>query len=664
MKRTSLGKLQEGDNSDQGTIAPDYGDPSVASPECPSGVSLSVIPVPNSTYRVNEASTFIVTASGCKYSYRLSYGNENKPFGFPTAVPGTVFSTTFPWTFTAPGSQTVSARISVLGQNQLPVREFPVSISVAVNQSLPLVCPESDVLIPRDASVNYPYAFNLQPNRPARVLSVTGTESDYIVASPTFSSTVSQTISGNITVKARNGGLRFQIKDANDVATTCSVSLRKDILGVTLDFNGDRILDDAALIRLADGNYQLQIAYTQQAGATKINTIIPAIGFLPSENYEWMIAGDMNGDSRPDLVFFRKEGSPAVGKFRVAFSRGGTVGGTDLAYDFVSLTGQWASDRLLSYPWLDVTSNPPRIIGSINGVSYASAIQNNTVANPEALVFLADMTASPNPVVSGNRTRLSLIVRGYGFCDVSYCAVNPSNECRTVETYIGGVNGNYRAATVSYNVGPLYSKIKIMSRCQLPDNSIQRRELLVPLLVSTVSRPACSLSVSRRNYSAVCDVTVSSTGGPVFTPQAPSFSGLTPSGSWNGAGTVWSGTGNCSTGADSIVSASVSGPGGNAACSPSPVTVPLVYRWVSTNGGQCGNVCSQAGMASVPYADGNYCASGEVRPAGASISYIHGTWGSGTQFRNAQSVNGYCYGASQKRDNDRTDITVACYCRR
>lgn len=103
-----------------------------------------------------------------------------------------------------------------------------------------------------------------------------------------------------------------------------------------------------------------------------------------------------------------------------------------------------------------------------------------------------------------------------------------------------------------------------------------------------------------------------------------------------------------------------------------PTTTPtpkrLEYRWISTQGGSCSSVCQQAGMLSTPYTDGNYCASGEVRPAGVnSISYAYDTWGSGTEFTSGQSIGRYCYGSkpgkTQKQDNDSTDITVACYCR-
>ena len=99
-----------------------------------------------------------------------------------------------------------------------------------------------------------------------------------------------------------------------------------------------------------------------------------------------------------------------------------------------------------------------------------------------------------------------------------------------------------------------------------------------------------------------------------------------------------------------------------------PTATPTpIYEWVATNGGVCTAVCNQKGMSSVPYQDGNYCASGEVRPEGVSgINYIYGRWGQGNEFTSGRSIGRYCYGSNakknQKRDDDDTDITVACYC--
>lgn len=98
-----------------------------------------------------------------------------------------------------------------------------------------------------------------------------------------------------------------------------------------------------------------------------------------------------------------------------------------------------------------------------------------------------------------------------------------------------------------------------------------------------------------------------------------------------------------------------------------PPPAPVRQVWLPANTQSCTSVCQASGMRSIPYTNGSYCASGEVRPAGVSgINYLYGTWGSGTEFTAAQSVGGYCYGSkssgAQKQDNDATDKTIACYC--
>ncbi len=473
MKKTRIGSLNIGNGAE---VLPDYGNPATPSTECPNGVSLTLTPPSNANYRVNETSTFNVTASGCKYGYRLSYDNENRNFGDSTTV---LAAASFPKTFTTAGPAVVSARVSVLNQNQQPVREFPISISVIVNEALPLECPSANIMIPQSVSGDYHYAFTLQPSRPAIITGITGSAPDFISASPTLSTTPSQSIQGNIVVKGRNGTLSFAIKDANNVTATCSVQIRKDIYGVTLDFNGDGILDDAALVRLSDGSYQLQISYTQFAGATKVTSIIPATGFLSAEFYEWMIAGDLNGDSRPELIFFRREGNPGVGKFKIARSRGGSVGGTDLAYDFSDLPGQWANDRLLQFPWLDVGPSPARIVGKIGNQFYTSRIENNTVANPEPLTYSLSLTASPTTVTSGGSSTITLNSQGYRYCSVFSCApVDSNNRCNGLVSTLGAENIYYQSRLSNYVLRP-NTKSLVAARCDLGGPLVGYQEVLI-----------------------------------------------------------------------------------------------------------------------------------------------------------------------------------------
>lgn len=91
-------------------------------------------------------------------------------------------------------------------------------------------------------------------------------------------------------------------------------------------------------------------------------------------------------------------------------------------------------------------------------------------------------------------------------------------------------------------------------------------------------------------------------------------------------------------------------------------------RWVATDGGNCSDVCSRVGLNSRLSPEGSYCTSGEQIPRSAvgKVPYPHGCW----PFRNCRSqgtraaiqVGRFCYGASQKRDSSKSDITTGCYC--
>lgn len=92
-------------------------------------------------------------------------------------------------------------------------------------------------------------------------------------------------------------------------------------------------------------------------------------------------------------------------------------------------------------------------------------------------------------------------------------------------------------------------------------------------------------------------------------------------------------------------------------------------RWVRTNGGSCVTVCSQQQLVSKPSPEGAYCASGEVIPASARgiISFSNGC-SPNRQCAAQGPVNGashqgrFCYGPNQSKNNQRTDVTMGCYC--
>ena len=87
--------------------------------------------------------------------------------------------------------------------------------------------------------------------------------------------------------------------------------------------------------------------------------------------------------------------------------------------------------------------------------------------------------------------------------------------------------------------------------------------------------------------------------------------------------------------------------------------------WIQSEGRGCSNVCARYGMSLTRDRGGNSCASGEVRPAGVpGRFYVHRIWGNGATGTGGMEASGYCYKKGQKRDQDQTDLTVACFCQR
>ena len=84
----------------------------------------------------------------------------------------------------------------------------------------------------------------------------------------------------------------------------------------------------------------------------------------------------------------------------------------------------------------------------------------------------------------------------------------------------------------------------------------------------------------------------------------------------------------------------------------------------------CSTFCTGLGKKSAPSPEGFSCASGEERPV-SSIGVVDfspsGCWHSCALPEGAAgsaSVGFRCYHPSQKRDNDRTDQTTGCYCKK
>jgi len=114
---------------------------------------------------------------------------------------------------------------------------------------------------------------------------------------------------------------------------------------------------------------------------------------------------------------------------------------------------------------------------------------------------------------------------------------------------------------------------------------------------------------------------------------------------------------------------SVTNPEGQSSPTSTATFEVVLPRWVRTNGVSCVTVCSQQSLVSKPSPEGAYCASGEVIPASAQgmISFPNGC-SPNRQCAAQGSVNGashqgrFCYGPRQSKNNQRTDVTMGCYC--
>jgi len=99
------------------------------------------------------------------------------------------------------------------------------------------------------------------------------------------------------------------------------------------------------------------------------------------------------------------------------------------------------------------------------------------------------------------------------------------------------------------------------------------------------------------------------------------------------------------------------------------VAVNLPGQWVQVDRKVCSTECSNRGLENRTSPEGAFCAAGENIPTSSlgshgTISYTHGCWPNCSAHvgNTPTSVGGMCYSAGQKRDNDRTDRTVGCFC--
>lgn len=89
--------------------------------------------------------------------------------------------------------------------------------------------------------------------------------------------------------------------------------------------------------------------------------------------------------------------------------------------------------------------------------------------------------------------------------------------------------------------------------------------------------------------------------------------------------------------------------------------------WYAAAAQSCANYCQSIGMYTAVSPEGAQCVSGENHAASAVgvVPFVYGCTSdcAPQAYNNAVSVGQYCYKPGQKQDNDRTDITVGCYCR-
>lgn len=95
-------------------------------------------------------------------------------------------------------------------------------------------------------------------------------------------------------------------------------------------------------------------------------------------------------------------------------------------------------------------------------------------------------------------------------------------------------------------------------------------------------------------------------------------------------------------------------------------------KWYQAKAESCTTLCTAKGLKSAPEPGTQiFCISGEMRPENAikaGIVFTFGAWRDASPVPNSQYAGGlksegiYCWSPGQKRDNDKTDKTVGCYC--
>lgn len=478
--------------------------PSLSSTDCPGPITLRLIPI-TQVHRLGTPSEFKVEASGCKNGYSITNnGWSSSRFGNSSSNPLAVFeSPSFPVVFSAVGAQTETVRLNAFNSNTLTPqisRWFEVSADVNVLPAEPPatqqpVCRVSPSSISIPDGVERDVRFTVFSSENAKIKSVTSTASPSpIVSLPNFASALAIQSTVEIRLRGKNGSVRFVVENASGRETECSgvdVASLEQFQQVLADFDGDRSQDYASLYKLPGGAYQLQVQIMKMGYSDSIVAFDP--GFPASERYEAMLAGDLNGDQKADLIFYRREGSPEIGKFRLALSGAADANGA-LQFSFISLAGSWPNGLLLEDRRLDVSSNPPRILGKIGAQQYASNLLNlndpnqASVANPVILVPV--LSATPGLSVNSNQAvTINLQAPGFIQCDLRQCTPGTGVACdneRLLASKTDPAN-----PSISQAVGMLAQTTKFFGSClKAGDVNPSGVDITVQVTAATPSTPA------------------------------------------------------------------------------------------------------------------------------------------------------------------------------
>ena len=238
--------------------------------------------------------------------------------------------------------------------------------------------------------------------------------------------------------------------------------------------------------------------------------------------------------------------------------------------------------------------------------------------------------------------------------------------------------GPINVATTNTTLIPRYDTADIEVEISGPTGSVPCKSLHIPS-IEPPPAPLCQFAPAPARVTPTspnCKVTVKNgSGAPIDEPVLKLNGAVVSNINWTlvGAGlNTYKTTVPCSLTANTKFDAKITGLAGSPPTPASSDCKQAIVRpdcvWVQTKGGYCPTVCKDLGMTlgrSLRYK--NQCVSGEDRADALGIGYYNGTWGGGHEFVRTYPDGGNCWGTrsdgkQQKRDNDRTDVTMGCCC--